>query len=84
MRALLPTPGAGSLPLPAGGLPSLAAAFEPRSVEDLNACVPDGAPQLRTAQPPQVWFEIMFVAVCTHPSAWPNKKDAGALLSSMM
>ncbi len=54
VRPLLPTPGKGDLPLPQGGLPRLASAFEPQSVQDLNAAVPQGAPQLRTPQPPQV------------------------------
>jgi hypothetical protein len=51
-RATLPVPAAGSLPLPAG-LPTLKAAFEPRSVEDLNAVVPEGAPKLAAPAPPE-------------------------------
>lgn len=54
MRQLLPTPSKGDLPLPKDGLPRLASVFDPRSVEDLNAVVPDGAPKLQTAHPPQV------------------------------
>ena len=54
VRQLLPTPGKGDLPLPKDGLPRLSCAFDPQSVEDLNAVVPDNAPKLQTAHPPQV------------------------------
>ena len=56
LRQLLPTPGKGDLPLPTDGLPRLASVFDPRTVEDLNAVVPENAPKLQTAHPPQVDF----------------------------
>ncbi|KAI7840945.1 hypothetical protein COHA_005375 [Chlorella ohadii] len=49
VRACLPTPKRGALPLP-GGLPADLLAFEPQRVEDLNAAVPAGHPQLATPQ----------------------------------
>lgn len=54
VRQLLPMPSKGDLPLPKDGLPRLSSVFDPRSVEDLNAVVPDSAPKLQTAHPPQV------------------------------
>ena len=46
-RAPLPTPAAGSLPMPKG-LPKLNSAYEPRSIEDLNAVQANGTPPLAT------------------------------------
>ncbi len=53
MRAPLPTPGKGGLPLPSGGLPAQPQQFSPKTVEDLNAVVPPGAPELKTQHPAQ-------------------------------
>ena len=51
-RAPLPVPEQGALPLPSG-LPTLQAAFEPRGIEDLNAVIPEGAPKIAAAPPPE-------------------------------
>ncbi|KAI3426359.1 hypothetical protein D9Q98_008731 [Chlorella vulgaris] len=45
VRKPLPTPSRGSLPLP-GGLDAAQLAFAPQRVEELNAVVPSGHPQL--------------------------------------
>jgi hypothetical protein len=65
---MLPTPGKGDLPLPKDGLPWLAAAFDPQSVEDLNAVVPEDAPKLQTAHPPQVLSFLLHVE--SLPKLW--------------
>lgn len=49
VRAALPTPKRGALPLPAG-LPAEQLAFAPQRVEELNGAVPQGHPQLGTPQ----------------------------------
>ncbi len=59
-RAPLPTPAAGSLPLPAG-LPKLKAAFEPRTIEDLNACQAEGTPPLAAQPDPLAPVGIQFM-----------------------
>lgn len=80
VRQLLPTPGKGDLPLPAGGLPCLASAFDPQTVEELNAVVPDGAPKLQTAHPPQVHAASCGHAPsCGHAGATPSRTSCTAL-----
>ena len=65
-RAPLPTPAAGSLPLPTG-LPALKAAFEPRTIEDLNAVQPEGTPPLATQPEPKAPVGITHSAVACGP-----------------
>ena len=64
VRPVLPTPDKGDLPLPKDGLPRLASAFDPQSVEDLNAVVPENAPKLQTAHPPQVIVCLSTLLLC--------------------
>ena len=49
VRKPFPAPAPGALPLPAG-LEAARLAFEPQRVEDLNAVVPEGHPQLASPQ----------------------------------
>lgn len=49
MRPALPAPARGALPLPAG-VPAERLAYAPARVEDLNAVVPAGHPQLATPE----------------------------------
>ena len=50
MRACVPTPVAGALPLPAGLAPEQLG-WAPQAVEELNAALPAGCPPLATPQP---------------------------------
>lgn len=49
VRAALPTPQQGELPLPQG-LPSAMLECNPQAVEDLNAVVPKGSQQLSSQE----------------------------------
>ena len=63
-RAPLPTPAAGSLPLPTG-LPALKSCFEPRTIEDLNGCQAEGTPPLTTQPEPKAPVGITLDCCCT-------------------
>ena len=74
MREPLPTPGKGGLPLPSGGLPPQPQQFTPQSVEDLNAVVPQGAPELKTQHPAQACHGILapaYMLSCFHEPRVP-------------
>ena len=72
IRAVMPTPQEGDLPLPEG-LPQGMLECNPQAVEDLNAVVPEGSQQLFSQQlnehvSPSLGYRLGVVCVDTHSS----------------